>query len=185
MCCSNIFYRFKIISDNVLNWQASGRAVYINDIAGQPGECYAEFVLSTEANAKIQSIDPSEALVNLDLFLLNVFWYITCSSIKFYCLKISQFNSRVPVYFSLILNPFFNASSFFCRNNTVYIMSVRCSIGSKLVTTNHYVTDYKMKLSTRKRLTELIRKMFFMTYFTFQAILPLIINVAFTCLQYL
>lgn len=55
-------------------------------------------------------------------------------------------------------------------------MSVRCSIGSKLVTTNHYVTDYKMKLSTRKRLTELIRKMFFMTYFTFQAILPLIIN---------
>uniref|UniRef100_K1Q8Q7 Xanthine dehydrogenase n=1 Tax=Magallana gigas TaxID=29159 RepID=K1Q8Q7_MAGGI len=42
--------------------QASGRAVYINDIAGQPGECYAEFVLSTEANAKIQSIDPSEAL---------------------------------------------------------------------------------------------------------------------------
>lgn len=42
--------------------QASGRAVYINDIAGQPGECFAEFVLSTEANAKIQSIDPSEAL---------------------------------------------------------------------------------------------------------------------------
>lgn len=64
-------------------------------------------------------------------------------------------------------------------------MSVRCSIGSKLVTTNHYVTDYKMKLSMRKRLRELIRKMIFMTYFTFQAILPLIINVAFTCLQYL
>lgn len=56
-----------------MNLQASGRAVYINDIAGQPGECYAEFVLSTEANAKIQSIDPSEALVNVDLFLLNVF----------------------------------------------------------------------------------------------------------------
>ncbi|XP_048729395.2 xanthine dehydrogenase-like isoform X2 [Ostrea edulis] len=41
--------------------QASGRAVYINDIAGQPGECYAEFILSTEANAKIQSIDASAA----------------------------------------------------------------------------------------------------------------------------
>lgn len=72
LCCNNIFYKFKIISDNFLNLQASGRAVYINDIAGQPGECYAEFVLSTEANAKIQSIDPSEALVNVDLFLLNV-----------------------------------------------------------------------------------------------------------------
>ncbi|XP_061182872.1 xanthine dehydrogenase-like [Saccostrea echinata] len=42
--------------------QASGRAVYINDIAGQPGECFAAFVLSTEASAKIQNIDPSEAL---------------------------------------------------------------------------------------------------------------------------
>jgi CO/xanthine dehydrogenase Mo-binding subunit len=43
--------------------QASGRAVYVNDIAGQPGECYAEFLLSTEANAKIQSIDASAASV--------------------------------------------------------------------------------------------------------------------------
>ncbi|XP_022343245.2 uncharacterized protein LOC111136587 [Crassostrea virginica] len=42
--------------------QASGRAVYINDIAGQPGECQAAFVLSTAGNAKIQSIDPTEAL---------------------------------------------------------------------------------------------------------------------------
>lgn len=78
LCCNNIFYKFKIRSYNYSNLQASGRAVYINDIAGQPGECFAEFVLSTEANAKIQSIDPSEALVNLDLFLLNVFWYIIC-----------------------------------------------------------------------------------------------------------
>lgn len=70
------FTNSKIRSYNYSNLQASGRAVYINDIAGQPGECFAEFVLSTEANAKIQSIDPSEALVNLDLFLLNVFWYI-------------------------------------------------------------------------------------------------------------
>lgn len=45
------------------NQQASGRAVYINDIAGQPGECQAAFVLSTAGNAKIQSIDPTEALV--------------------------------------------------------------------------------------------------------------------------
>ena len=45
------------------NQQASGKAVYINDIAGQPRECQAAFVLSTAGNAKIQSIDPTEALV--------------------------------------------------------------------------------------------------------------------------
>lgn len=43
--------------------QSIGKAEYINDLPKKPRECYAEFVLSTEANAKIQSIDPSEALV--------------------------------------------------------------------------------------------------------------------------
>ncbi|XP_061183006.1 uncharacterized protein LOC133191267 [Saccostrea echinata] len=42
--------------------QTIGKAEYINDIPEKPGECYAEFVLSTEGNARIQDIDPSEAL---------------------------------------------------------------------------------------------------------------------------
>lgn len=106
LCCNNIFYKFKIISYNFSNLQASGRAVYINDIAGQPGECYAEFVLSTEANAKIQSIDPSEALVNLDLFLIIKIFFGTLhvKVLNLIALKFSIFLS----YFESILYSLFH-----------------------------------------------------------------------------
>lgn len=45
--------------------QATGEAEYINDIAPVDGQLYGTFVLSTEGNAQIQTIDPSAALVCL------------------------------------------------------------------------------------------------------------------------
>ncbi|XP_058120344.1 xanthine dehydrogenase/oxidase-like isoform X1 [Anopheles ziemanni] len=42
--------------------QTSGEAKYANDLPVFPNELYAAFVLSTEAQAKIVKIDPSEAL---------------------------------------------------------------------------------------------------------------------------
>lgn len=42
--------------------QASGEAIYLDDIPIQEGELYCAFVLSTRAHANIKSIDPSEAL---------------------------------------------------------------------------------------------------------------------------
>ncbi|XP_064601079.1 LOW QUALITY PROTEIN: xanthine dehydrogenase-like [Liolophura sinensis] len=42
--------------------QATGEAEYINDIPPIDGQLYGTFVLSTEGNAQIQTIDPSAAL---------------------------------------------------------------------------------------------------------------------------
>ena len=47
--------------------QACGEAVYIDDIPEFPGQLEAAFVLSTVGNAKLASIDASEALVRIEL----------------------------------------------------------------------------------------------------------------------
>ncbi len=44
------------------DFQASGEAAYIDDIAKREDEVYLAFVLSTRAHAKILSIDATEAL---------------------------------------------------------------------------------------------------------------------------
>ena len=43
--------------------QTTGEAVYVDDIPAYPGQLEAAFVLSTVGNAKLSSIDASEALV--------------------------------------------------------------------------------------------------------------------------
>ena len=43
--------------------QTSGEAQYTTDIPGPADELHAAFVVSTRGNAKIVSVDPSQALV--------------------------------------------------------------------------------------------------------------------------
>ncbi|KAL5006950.1 hypothetical protein ScPMuIL_015756 [Solemya velum] len=56
--------------------QTSGEAQYITDIPPIPGQLYASFVLSTVGNAKIQTIDPADALK-----IPGVFKFISASDI--------------------------------------------------------------------------------------------------------
>jgi xanthine dehydrogenase/oxidase len=44
--------------------QASGEAEYINDIPLYPNEVRGAFIISTQANAKLISVDTSAALVS-------------------------------------------------------------------------------------------------------------------------
>lgn len=45
--------------------QATGEAVYMDDIPAYPDQLEAAFVLSTVGNAKLGTIDASEALVRI------------------------------------------------------------------------------------------------------------------------
>ncbi|KAJ3009322.1 hypothetical protein HKX48_008030 [Thoreauomyces humboldtii] len=47
--------------------QVTGEAVYLDDIPTLQNECYAGLVLSSEANAAIESVDPAEALAMDDV----------------------------------------------------------------------------------------------------------------------
>ena len=51
-------------SDNMCVLQASGEAEYVNDIPKYKNELYGSLVLTTVANATIDSIDPAPALVS-------------------------------------------------------------------------------------------------------------------------
>ena len=64
--------KFYYVTDScviILTWhgrffsQTTGEAVYVDDIPAYPGQLEAAFVLSTVGNAKLSSIDASEALV--------------------------------------------------------------------------------------------------------------------------
>lgn len=50
--------------------QCSGEAEYVSDIAPFKGEVHAAFVISTQARCDLDTVDPSDALVNfLELVL--------------------------------------------------------------------------------------------------------------------
>ena len=45
--------------------QCTGEAQYANDVPLVPGELWAAFVYSTQANCELDTVDPSEALVSI------------------------------------------------------------------------------------------------------------------------
>ena len=61
----NVFMKYTILflKYNYIWFQTTGKAEYINDTPAQQHELYAAFVISTVGNAKLQSMDPSKALV--------------------------------------------------------------------------------------------------------------------------
>ena len=61
----NLFMKYTILllKYNYIWFQTTGKAEYINDTPAQQHELHAAFVISTVGNAKLQSMDPSKALV--------------------------------------------------------------------------------------------------------------------------
>ena len=60
----------------ILIFQASGVTKYMMDRVMEKTELYAAFVLSTQGNATLASIDPSPALVSISIFLTIPFLYL-------------------------------------------------------------------------------------------------------------